>query len=64
MWTRNDIATQNGKTAIVTGANAGIGYETALALYQAGAQVIIATRDVEKAHQAIEKIKVIEVAEN
>jgi len=58
MWLKKDIISQDGKTAIVTGANAGIGYETALALYQAGAKVIIASRDAGKAHLAIEKMKV------
>ena len=34
MWTKNDMPDQTGKTAIVTGANTGVGYETALALYR------------------------------
>jgi NAD(P)-dependent dehydrogenase (short-subunit alcohol dehydrogenase family) len=42
---------------IVTGANAGIGFETALALYEAGAQVILACRSLDKAQQALTKIK-------
>jgi len=57
MWLKKYISAQDGKTAIITGANTGIGYETALALYEAGANVIIASRDAEKAYQAIEKIK-------
>jgi len=57
MWLKKDISSQDGKTAIVTGANTGIGYESALALYEAGANIIIASRDAEKAHQAIEKIQ-------
>lgn len=48
---------QTGKTAIVTGANAGIGYETAKALYEAGAQVIMACRDTEKGNQAAASIR-------
>lgn len=36
MWTKENIGDQAGKTVIVTGANTGIGYETALALYEAG----------------------------
>lgn len=31
-WTANDMPSQAGKTAIVTGSNSGLGYETALAL--------------------------------
>ena len=46
-----------GKTAIVTGANTGIGFETALDLYQKGAKVYIACRNEEKALEAIARIK-------
>jgi NAD(P)-dependent dehydrogenase (short-subunit alcohol dehydrogenase family) len=42
---------------IVTGANTGIGYETALALYEAGAHVVLAGRSMENTRQAIEKIQ-------
>ena len=49
MWNKENIAAQNGKIILVTGANTGIGYETALALYQAGAHVILACRSTEKA---------------
>lgn len=48
---------QTGKTIIVTGGNTGIGYETALALYEAGATVILACRDQEKADKAAEAIR-------
>ncbi len=48
---------QTGKIAIVTGGNTGIGYETALALYEAGAHVIIACRDAERATEAIDTMK-------
>jgi NAD(P)-dependent dehydrogenase (short-subunit alcohol dehydrogenase family) len=47
----------SGKTAIVTGSNTGIGYETALDLYKKGAKVYVACRNQEKAHKAIEKMK-------
>jgi NAD(P)-dependent dehydrogenase (short-subunit alcohol dehydrogenase family) len=43
MWAKKDMPDQTGKTAIVTGANAGIGFETALGLYKAGAHVVLAT---------------------
>ncbi len=42
-----------GKTAIVTGANAGVGYETALALYEAGAHVVLACRSMGNAKTAM-----------
>ena len=41
-----------GKTVLVTGANTGIGYETALAFYQAGAHVVLACRSLDRAQQA------------
>lgn len=47
----------SGKTAVVTGSNTGIGYETALDLYQKGAKVYVACRNKEKALNAIEKMK-------
>jgi NAD(P)-dependent dehydrogenase (short-subunit alcohol dehydrogenase family) len=47
----------SGKTAIVTGSNTGIGYETALDLYKKGAKVYVACRDQEKALNAIERMK-------
>jgi len=46
-----------GKTAIVTGSNTGIGYETALDLYKKGAKVYVACRSEEKALKAIETMK-------
>lgn len=46
-----------GKTAIVTGANTGIGYETTRMLCAAGAHVILACRSQEKAHAAIAKLQ-------
>jgi len=57
MWTTKDIPNQKGKTVIVTGGNTGIGYETALALFQAGANVTIACRDKDKAAEAITRMK-------
>jgi NAD(P)-dependent dehydrogenase (short-subunit alcohol dehydrogenase family) len=57
MWTKNNMPDLSGKTAIVTGANAGIGYETALALYEAGAHVVLACRDLDKATAARDNIQ-------
>ncbi len=56
MWTKNNMPDLSGKIAIVTGSNTGIGFETAKALFEAGAQVTIAARDVQKAKNAIQKI--------
>jgi NAD(P)-dependent dehydrogenase (short-subunit alcohol dehydrogenase family) len=48
-----------GKIAIVTGANTGLGFETALDLYQKGAKVYVGCRDEEKGLEAIERMKTI-----
>ncbi len=53
----NHIQDMTGKVALVTGANAGLGFETALALYQRGTKVIVACRSEEKGLDAIERIK-------
>jgi NAD(P)-dependent dehydrogenase (short-subunit alcohol dehydrogenase family) len=45
-----------GKIAIVTGANTGLGFETALDLYQKGAKVYVGCRDEQKGKEAIERI--------
>lgn len=45
-----------GATALITGANSGIGYETALALHKNGANVILAGRDTAKLSEAWTKI--------
>lgn len=57
MWTKDNIPDQSGKTVIVTGANTGVGFETALALYEKGAQVILAGRGLKKVEEAITRIK-------
>jgi len=49
----------SGKTAIVTGSNTGLGFETALDLYQKGAKVYVACRDEAKALDAIKRMKAI-----
>lgn len=57
MWTTNDMPDQTGKTVVITGGNTGIGYETAIALAKAGANVVLACRDQEKANKAAETIR-------
>ena len=54
--TQGEIPSQLGKTAIVTGATGGLGYEAALALARAGAEVILTGRDDRKGQSAVEKI--------
>ena len=47
----------DGKIMLVTGANTGIGFETARALASAGARVILACRNTDSGNAAVEKIK-------
>jgi len=49
----------SGKTVIVTGSNTGLGFETALDLYQKGAKVYVACRDKGKGLDAIDRMKAI-----
>jgi NAD(P)-dependent dehydrogenase (short-subunit alcohol dehydrogenase family) len=56
-WTAADIPRQAGRLAAVTGANSGLGYETALELARAGANVIVASRSAAKGQAAVDKIK-------
>ncbi|MEM7048203.1 MAG: SDR family NAD(P)-dependent oxidoreductase [Acidobacteriota bacterium] len=56
-WTRDQIPDQIGRFAIVTGANSGIGFETALALASKGAQVGLACRSAERGRAAVERIR-------
>src|SRR6202048_431024 len=56
-WTTADIPPQNGRTAVITGATGGLGYETALALAGAGATVGLTGRNDTKGRHAIEKIR-------
>jgi NAD(P)-dependent dehydrogenase (short-subunit alcohol dehydrogenase family) len=55
-WTEQNIPEQHGRVAIVTGANTGLGFETARMLAARGASVVLAVRDVEKGKQAAARI--------
>src|ERR1700730_12119108 len=56
-WTTKDIPPQTGKRIIVTGANSGIGWHTALELARAGAEVTITARSEAKADDAAVRIR-------
>ncbi len=55
-WTTADIPDQSGRTAVITGANTGLGFETAKALADKGARVVLAVRDTDKGRQAAARI--------
>lgn len=56
-WTTADLPDLSGRTTVITGANSGLGYETALALAGCGAAVTMAVRDVTKGEQAAAEIR-------
>lgn len=55
-WTKEEIGSQAGKNVIITGTG-GLGYESALSLAGAGANVLIAGRNTEKGNKAVQNIK-------
>jgi NAD(P)-dependent dehydrogenase (short-subunit alcohol dehydrogenase family) len=55
-WTTADIPDQTGRVAVITGANTGLGYETALALAEHGAHVVLAIRNLDKGKDAAARI--------
>jgi NAD(P)-dependent dehydrogenase (short-subunit alcohol dehydrogenase family) len=56
-WTAADIPDQRGRSAVVTGANSGLGLVTATALARAGARVTLACRNTAKGDDAAAQIR-------
>jgi hypothetical protein len=56
-WTIANIPPQAGKLAVVTGATGGLGYQTAMQLAQAGAEVVLTGRNEAKGREAVSKIR-------
>jgi NAD(P)-dependent dehydrogenase (short-subunit alcohol dehydrogenase family) len=56
-WSRVDIPSQRGRLAVVTGATGGLGYETALALAGAGAEVVLAGRNETRGANALARLR-------
>ncbi len=55
-WTEADVPDQRGRTAVITGANTGLGFETARVLAARGARVVLACRDLGRAKEAAARI--------
>src|SRR5215471_16882860 len=55
-WTSEDVPGQHGRLAVITGANTGIGLETARVLAARGASVVLAVRDIDKGKAAAARI--------
>ena len=56
-WTASDIPDLTGKTAMITGGNSGVGFETAVELARHGATTIIACRSASRGEAALDRIK-------
>ena len=55
-WTAKDIPDQTGRRAVVTGANSGLGFHTALELARHGASVVMTARDKSKGDEAVRRV--------
>jgi NAD(P)-dependent dehydrogenase (short-subunit alcohol dehydrogenase family) len=56
-WTSKLIPSQAARRVLITGANSGIGFETALELARKGAEVVLPARSLEKAQDAAQRIR-------
>jgi NAD(P)-dependent dehydrogenase (short-subunit alcohol dehydrogenase family) len=56
-WSAADIPRQSGRLAVITGATGGLGFETALALAAAGADVVLTGRNAAKGNAALAEIR-------
>jgi len=56
-WSAANIPSQQGRRALITGANSGIGFEAALELARHGAEIILPARTLAKAEDAITRIR-------
>jgi NAD(P)-dependent dehydrogenase (short-subunit alcohol dehydrogenase family) len=55
-WTAADVPDQTGRVAVITGANTGLGFETAAVLAAKGAHTVLAVRNLDKGNDAVARI--------
>ena len=55
-WSGAGVPHQTGRTAVITGASSGVGFQAAKALTELGAQVVLACRNMQKAKAAADRI--------
>lgn len=58
-WTETDIPDQSGRTVLVTGANSGLGLQSAKVLAGKGARVLLACRSAERGEQALRTVQAV-----
>jgi len=56
-WSMRSIPAQTGRVSVVTGANSGIGFQTARELARKGSHVVMACRNIKKANEALARIR-------
>jgi NAD(P)-dependent dehydrogenase (short-subunit alcohol dehydrogenase family) len=56
-WTADDAPDQTGRTVLITGANSGLGYQTAVGLARKGARVLMGCRDPRRAAAALVRLR-------
>jgi NAD(P)-dependent dehydrogenase (short-subunit alcohol dehydrogenase family) len=57
-WNLNDMPSQAGKRFLITGANSGIGFWTAVELARHGAVVVMACRDEARGRESLQRLRV------
>nr|MBA2637172.1 SDR family NAD(P)-dependent oxidoreductase [Solirubrobacterales bacterium] len=56
-WSAADLPDQTGRRVVVTGANSGLGFHTALELARRGAQVVLGVRDAGRGAGALDRVR-------
>jgi NAD(P)-dependent dehydrogenase (short-subunit alcohol dehydrogenase family) len=56
-WSLKQLESQHGKRVLITGANSGVGYQTAIELARRGASVVMACRDLSRGTAALERLR-------